>query len=75
MRKNAYFCITKNKNKVMKVKIRHQDDQELEALRIEKDGMEFLIQDTPGGIKVVEITNESITIQPNVANAIFIVTK
>lgn len=59
----------------MKLKVRHQDEREIDAFRIEKDGLEYLLQDTPGGIKIVEVTSESITIRPQVANAIVLVTQ
>lgn len=58
----------------MTIKIRQKEDTELNSLRIEKDGKEFLIKDVPGGIEVSSTDLESIMIQPRVANSILIVT-
>ena len=58
----------------MKIKIRHQDVQELDSFRIEKDGREFQIKETAGGIEVIDIGINNITIQPQVANSIIILT-
>lgn len=58
----------------MKICIRNKDSVELNSIRIEKGGREFLIKDVVGGIEVTDIGIESIVIQPRVANSILIIT-
>lgn len=57
----------------MKICIRNKNSIELDSIRIEKDGREFLIKDVVGGIEVTDIGIESIAIQPRVANSILVI--
>jgi hypothetical protein len=47
---------------------------EAEGVRIRIHGREFLLQQVPDGLKIIEITNHDILVRPQSGNSLIVVT-
>lgn len=59
----------------MIVRARHKEPIETDSVRIEIKGNEFLLIERADGLHVLEVGDDTITIRPQVANSIVLVTK
>ena len=59
----------------MKVKRRGYADFETESVRIEIGENEFLLKEKADGLEIIEITDKSIELRPQVANSIVLLCK
>ena len=59
----------------MKVKIRHNDDIEVEGFYIESNDTLYLIKEQADGIHIIECTDKEILIQPQTANSLVLIDK
>ena len=59
----------------MQVDIRHQEPIELESFRVTIHGNEFQFIEKADGLHIVEVTDDVIMVQPQVANSIVLVTR
>jgi hypothetical protein len=59
----------------MKVKIRHNDDIEVEGFYIESNDTLYLIKEQADGIHIIECTDKVIFIQPQTANSLVLIDK
>jgi len=59
----------------MEISIRHMEPVERESIRIKIHGNEYLLTEKADGLQIVEITDDVITVRPQTANSMVILTK